>query len=154
MDEVRGTGDVVRTATTLGRGELSVESVLAWLGDVIRPLRVSPVSPCGPAGAFVTAAAKGTVEIRPTGALAAGRVLDFRASPELVAAVTAADPSALGALADESDVATAFARALALELKEKGRAQVGNLGVWSLGRLPDLTVFVRFRAHPASSRMF
>ncbi len=155
MDGQRATGDLVRTAVAVSSGAVTVEAVLEWLGDVIRPLRTARERSAGPAGAFTTTASKGTVEIRPTGALPAGRVLDFKASPELEAAVDARSaPDAWTRLQDSDAVATAFAQALAVELRENGKAQIGNLGAWSLGKLPDLTVFVRFRAHPTSSRMF
>ncbi len=151
----QATGDLIRTAVVVGNGEVSVEDMLAWLGDVLRPLRAGRTGECPPAGCFVTAVAKGTVEIRPPGVgLPAGRVLDFRASPELVEAVVAPNVASAVALGAAGGPGGAFALALALELRETGRAQIGNLGAWSLGRLPDLTVFVRFRAHPASARMF
>lgn len=152
MDSSRlTTGDLIRTAVALSPGT-STEALLEWLGQRVWALRSAREVACGNAGVFVTTADRGTVEIRPLTSAAPAvtrRQLDFRPSAALDAAVVDASPERLAALDSQDALATAFSRALALELAASGRAQIGNFGTWSLGKKPTLETFVRFRPHPA-----
>jgi hypothetical protein len=145
------TGDLIRTAIGLLPGS-SPDTFLEWLSARVWALRTAREAPCGAVGAFATTADRGTVEIRP-GALAPlkapRRQLDFRASPALELAVADASDERLAALDVDDPLASAFGRALALELNASGRAQIGNFGSWGLGKKPTLETFVRFRSHPA-----
>ena len=149
---VIASGDLIRTAMALVPGTTSDE-FLEWLAAALRRLRTTKEVRCGAAGWFLTTASQGTVEIRPVrdGTAVARRVLDFRAAPALTAVVTAPTPEGLAALGCEDPLGSAFGQALATELIAFGRATVGNLGTWRLGKKPTLEVFVRFRPEPAAN---
>lgn len=152
-------GDVVERAVELGEGAFDADAVLGWLAELVRALRTGSSATCGAAGAFVAANVAGTVEIHPlTRAPVPGysrRSLAFEASPALSALIgrDQVTQDLLEPLEAESPVATAFGRALLIELVLNRRAAIGNFGVWSIGQKPTMERFIRFRPNPAINRM-
>lgn len=153
------TGDVVATAVDVGGGAFDADAVLRWLADCVRALRSAAVAPCGAAGRFTVESDAGTVEIHPlTKVPMAGysrRVLGFEASAALEAVIGRDLPTEdlLAPMEAGDPIATAFGRALVIELVTGKRAAIGNFGTWTIGQKPSLERFVRFRPSPAINRM-
>ena len=152
-------GDVVKRAVFFGGGKINEDKVLSWLAGLVRQLRKSPQVDVGSAGQLCVSVETGTIEIDPRTkqplTSEGSRTLDFQASETLLAVVRGGvlSDERLERLTDSDHIASAFAKGLAAELIESRRAVIGNFGVWTLGRLPDLTVFIRFRSRPAIDRM-
>ena len=152
-------GDVVKRAIAFGDENVNEDRILSWLAGLVRNLRKTPQVALGSAGILCVSVESGTVEIDPRTkrpvATQGSRTLDFQASDTLLSVVKGGvlSEERLKRLEDSDPSAAAFAKALAAELIENRRAVIGNFGVWTLGRLPDLTVFIRFRSRPAIDRM-
>ena len=152
-------GDVVKRARVFSGGAISEDKILSWLAGMVRELRKSPEVPMGPAGVLRVSAETGTVEIDPRTKRPmpghATRTLSFTASAAFLSVVKdgVLSDDRLARLEEADAISSCFAKALAAELMEHRKAVIGNFGTWTLGRLPDLTVFVRFRSRPAIDRM-
>jgi hypothetical protein len=152
-------GDVVRKAVEISGGTVAADEVLRWLADIVRSLRTSPTAACGAAGRFFAGEEAGTVEINPASRLPqagySSKSLVFESSPALdnAIALKALTEEGLAALASENPVADCFAKALATELVLRRRAAIGNFGIWTIGQMPDLRHFVRFRSKAAINQM-
>lgn len=152
-------GDVVQRTVMLSAGALNEDKVLSWLASLVRELRRTFEVPIGTAGTLLVSSDSGTVEIDPRTkrpvAANTSRSLGFTASDALLSVVKGGvlNDERLARLEGPDAIGSLFAKALAAELVENRRAAIGNFGVWTIGRLPDLTVFVRFRSRPAINRM-
>ena len=151
-------GDVVKRTVALGDGQFEIEEVLRWMAGVVRKLREGPTAECGKCGHFRFSQEAVTVEISTaarTQAAKPRKTLDFVASDALLGAIErgVATDGALDGLKSDDVTASCFARALAMELILNKRAAIGNFGNWSVGQMPTLELFVRFRPHAAVSRL-